>query len=418
MIKLVKAMCAACVVATMVAYAQDAEVVKVKGRGVGVNKIEALKDAYRDAVERAVGLYVDAEQMMKNEELVKDQILTQSNAYIENYEVVKEDAKPSGLVEVQILAIVKKKALTAKVSSIMPAATYKLGGDLSAYHAKSTTVEKRNQDGEALLKSFLKDFDPLRATLELKLASQRAIITEDDNEGGNVAVNYIFQLEINQDIYFNSIVPKFRDILRQITISEPEVEQVCSSVKNTVDVDEEEMGLRKVKSIRNIKGEVNNTGSVQSKIFKNKRNCVSLIVGKNKHGSVFNVETYKLDDKCFKALGQWSSDNGGVPHYDPDPYRKRPASCFTCSLLDKENEMVFCDDLKIQYSSFANGIKDMAVLRMHYLYGFPQKFIMGPWHWIDEYGNVTFRRYKLIQFQVPKDVLPEIANMKIEMTNR
>ena len=51
MIKLVKAMCAACVVATMVAYAQDAEVVKVKGRGVGVNKIEALKDAYRDAVE-------------------------------------------------------------------------------------------------------------------------------------------------------------------------------------------------------------------------------------------------------------------------------------------------------------------------------------------------------------------------------
>ena len=43
------------------AFAQDAEIVKVKGRGVGTDKAEALKDAYRDAVERAVGMYVDAE---------------------------------------------------------------------------------------------------------------------------------------------------------------------------------------------------------------------------------------------------------------------------------------------------------------------------------------------------------------------
>ena len=66
----------------MVGFCDDAEVVKVRGRGIGTNKMEALKDAYRDAVEQAVGLYVDAEQMVKNEDLVKDQILTQSNAYI------------------------------------------------------------------------------------------------------------------------------------------------------------------------------------------------------------------------------------------------------------------------------------------------------------------------------------------------
>ena len=79
------------------AAATCTETVMVKGRGVGADKTEALKDAYRDAVERAVGLYVDAEQMMKNEELVKDQILTQSNAYIEKYDVTKESAKPNGL---------------------------------------------------------------------------------------------------------------------------------------------------------------------------------------------------------------------------------------------------------------------------------------------------------------------------------
>lgn len=57
---------------TSLAFAQGTEIVKVMGRGVGADKTEALKNAYRDAVERAVGLYVDAEQMMKNEELVKD----------------------------------------------------------------------------------------------------------------------------------------------------------------------------------------------------------------------------------------------------------------------------------------------------------------------------------------------------------
>ena len=65
--------CVALTLATMaimtsLAFAQKSEIVKVMGRGVGADKAEALKDAYRDAVERAVGLYVDAEQMMKNEE--------------------------------------------------------------------------------------------------------------------------------------------------------------------------------------------------------------------------------------------------------------------------------------------------------------------------------------------------------------
>ncbi|MCR4664164.1 MAG: hypothetical protein K5660_02220 [Paludibacteraceae bacterium] len=76
---------AAVITAMGVASAQATEIVKVMGRGVGADKAEALKDAYRDAVERAVGLYVDAEQMMKNEELVKDQILTHSNVYIDKY---------------------------------------------------------------------------------------------------------------------------------------------------------------------------------------------------------------------------------------------------------------------------------------------------------------------------------------------
>ena len=115
-----KIVAAASLLVATCTFADSAEIVNVEGRGVGANKAEALKDAYRDAVERAVGMYVDAEQKMKNEELVEDQILTQSNAYIEKYDVVKEKTKPNGLVEIRINAEVKKSALTKKLSDMMP----------------------------------------------------------------------------------------------------------------------------------------------------------------------------------------------------------------------------------------------------------------------------------------------------------
>jgi hypothetical protein len=102
--------------------AQESETVKVLGKGTGADKTEALKDAYRDAIERAVGMYVDAEQMVKNEELVKDQILTQSNAYIEEYKVLKEETRANGIVELKISANVRKTVLTKKLSDVMPKA--------------------------------------------------------------------------------------------------------------------------------------------------------------------------------------------------------------------------------------------------------------------------------------------------------
>ena len=49
---------AAVVLFVSLGYCGDGEVVKVRGRGVGLNRAEALKDAYRNAIENAVGLYV------------------------------------------------------------------------------------------------------------------------------------------------------------------------------------------------------------------------------------------------------------------------------------------------------------------------------------------------------------------------
>ena len=218
---------AAVMLAATFAFAEDGDIVKVRGKGTGSDKTEALKDAYRDAVERAVGLYVDAEQMMKNEELVKDQILTQSNAYIEKYDVTKESAKPNGLVEVQILAEVRKTALTKKISDVMPTKTFKLNSAVvQNLHAKLVTDEKRTTDGAALLRNALDGIDPARQLVKASLVSPDAKIIEPNgrgrrNDGELVTLRYAFKFEIDCDRYMSEFLPHLQKTLEQVSVTEP-----------------------------------------------------------------------------------------------------------------------------------------------------------------------------------------------------
>ena len=80
---------------TFYGVADDA-FVSTMGKGRGTTAEEALKDSFRDAVERAVGVFVDAEQQAENDELIRDKVLTQSNAYIENYNKRGTDEEAEG----------------------------------------------------------------------------------------------------------------------------------------------------------------------------------------------------------------------------------------------------------------------------------------------------------------------------------
>ena len=192
-----------------------AETVKVSGRGVGTDKDTALKDAYRDAIERAVGLYVDAEQMAKNDELVSDQILTQSNAYIEKYDLLKE-TKENGLVTVRILATVKRTALAKRISDVMPAQTYSLGDSAQMVHAKAVTIEKRNADAAALFEAAIKDFSPIRQMMKLSLAGSKMIPRKFDD--GTMRYYYGFMVTLDEKKYYEEFLPPLLKTLDQIAL--------------------------------------------------------------------------------------------------------------------------------------------------------------------------------------------------------
>ena len=198
--------------------AADASLVKVQGRGVGATKDAALKDAYRDAIERAVGLYVDAEQMVKNDELVSDQILTQSNAYIEKYDVVKE-SESDGLFTMRILATVRKTALTKKLGDVMPKQSVNLGNDAANFHAQIITKEKRNVDAVALLQNALKDVKPISQMMTFTLAETKMIPLK--TQSGSTVYCYHFKMMLDEKKYFEEFLPALCKVLDQIAIEPP-----------------------------------------------------------------------------------------------------------------------------------------------------------------------------------------------------
>jgi hypothetical protein len=93
---------------------QDGETVTVIGRGVGLDLESARKDALKRAVEQAVGLLVDAETILENNEIIET-ILTYSGAYIEKYEELETKKEDSGLFRVKVKAEVMKTQLLEKL---------------------------------------------------------------------------------------------------------------------------------------------------------------------------------------------------------------------------------------------------------------------------------------------------------------
>lgn len=209
----------AAAMAIFVALADDVEIVKVKGQGVGADKTEALKDAYRDAVERAVGLYVDAEQMMKNEKLVTDRILTQSNAYIEKYNIVVEAKKPNGLVAITILANVRKRDLAKKINDVMPSQSKDVAAENQNLHAQIVTDFKANEDALSIVKNEFKDFSPVKQLMKASLGSIKPIVEKIDEDPSLVRLWYPIKIEVDKDKYYKEFAPRWSLILDQIKTS-------------------------------------------------------------------------------------------------------------------------------------------------------------------------------------------------------
>ena len=90
--------------------------VKVVTTGVGINGENALKNAFSHAIEQAVGVLVDAESIIENDQIIRDQVLTFTRGFLQEHAVTgrwQED----GLWHVRIWALITVNPLSERLTA-------------------------------------------------------------------------------------------------------------------------------------------------------------------------------------------------------------------------------------------------------------------------------------------------------------
>ena len=67
---------------------ESAETVIVEVTGIGKDAESAEKSALYSAVQQAMGSYLDQETVIKNEEIIHEELLTVSQGFVEKYDVL------------------------------------------------------------------------------------------------------------------------------------------------------------------------------------------------------------------------------------------------------------------------------------------------------------------------------------------
>ena len=393
--------------------AADSDIVSVKGKGVGVDETAALKDAYRDAVETAVGMFVDAEQLVKNDELIKDEILTQSNAYIEGYKVLEKGAS-GGLTTVKIQARVRKQLLTKKIAGVMPAQVVSVGEALQGFHAKDTTQSKRNADGAAILKKELSGLDLVKVTLDYKLASSRPIIKEKPQgyvrkASNSVEVDYLFRAEINHERYFSAIVPRLKMIFDQISIVQPQ--EVCFSLSRSDEPSYEDC-VKAMSGVAYCVGGPSSRSGVDLKVtspdLKWNPGCgfffrdslkVLLITKANKIRTIYRGLIYEVDRESAQVIDTWYKS---IVFTIPEA---------KVSFLDEESEPLSAKSVKTALERMS---VDCCKETSEWIYADGKShgtLMIAPWFLRDKRSVSFFWQ----SFDLDKSILPLIKSIKVEV---
>lgn len=210
--------------------AGDPNIREVIGKGYGATRQEALTNACRDAIEFAVGLFVDSETLVDNFELKKDEILTQSNGYIapDGITIMWEGPTSRGHC-IQIKAKVKMQEVTHSLRDIAPVSTSD-ASPLAGVLATVTSKQSRDERAAALIARELDGFDPVRQLYGIRLVNEAGVqnptLVTDKNgdpkiENGLYTVRYLYEIYPLTDVYFDVFVPRFDQLLSQISLRRP-----------------------------------------------------------------------------------------------------------------------------------------------------------------------------------------------------
>jgi hypothetical protein len=148
----------------------------VVAEGVGDSADEAIKDAFRNAVRQVVGAIVDAETLVKNDEVIDDKVLTYSDGFINKYDEVPGSKQThGGLHRIKIKATVDRRSVVAKLKSANVTVN---DVDGRGMFAEVVTKREAQSDARALIAEAFADYPA--NVMQANIRGQPSVETNED----------------------------------------------------------------------------------------------------------------------------------------------------------------------------------------------------------------------------------------------
>jgi hypothetical protein len=183
----------------------------VISEGVCKTAEEALKDALRGTVRQVVGAVVDAETLVKNDQIISDQILTYSDGFIQAYEELSSQEE-GGLFRKRIAAQVVRRSVVARLQGMSVTVKPIEGKDLAA---AVVTRQEARENGAAFLHKCLADLP------KVLVATPRRTTAADYDEGAHLlCVDVSVQADAEK---YATFLQRFTALLDRISLDKGSV---------------------------------------------------------------------------------------------------------------------------------------------------------------------------------------------------
>jgi len=307
----------------------------VEAKGVGITPDAALKDAFSSAVQTAVGVVVDAETLVKNDEVIRDQVLTYSDAIIEKYDEVRSGSRPDGLHEVTIKAVVRRKQL---VERLKVAGVTSKPVDGKSVYAEVVSEEQSIQDAVSLMQAKIGQLDYPNSILRAKLLSDKPTVVE--KRESDVTILWNIEVTVDRDAYFQGALSSFSDTLEQVALDKSEKTMISGGKTNDY------MGSGGMFFRPRL------TDNTMDEVLQKLRDMYAVLVVTRSNSSLSNYEykIYQIDKRMSDVIY-----NGW---FKQDEYHSRnilKMGLLRLDLVSAENKNVFSTQIDLQQMGDKNG---------------------------------------------------------------
>lgn len=187
---------------------------EVEATGQGINADEAFKQAVIDAVRQVVGTLVSAENVISNDKLIKDEVLTLSNGFVE--QVIKQEKSKTvdGAWNVKLRCVVRK----GQVYDVLQKAnvpTTKVDGISLFANALSQSVFKK--DSRKVVSKAVRDFFRVYPSLYKYDLQKPELVSGNDKIS---MVNIKYHCMVDMDLYWKQVLPPLRLALKSASKNE------------------------------------------------------------------------------------------------------------------------------------------------------------------------------------------------------